>query len=69
MEIMERAKVLEARGEHIIYLCLGEPDFPTPGPVVEACVEALHAATPIPSAPWSCARSWPATTGAATAWS
>lgn len=43
MEIMERAKVLEAQGKHIIYLCLGEPDFPTPAPVVEACVEALRA--------------------------
>ncbi len=43
MEIMERAKVLEAQGKHIIYLCLGEPDFPTPEPVVEACVDALRA--------------------------
>lgn len=42
MEIMERAKLLEAQGKHIIYLCLGEPDFPTPEPVVEACVDALR---------------------------
>ena len=42
MEIMERAKLLEAQGKHIIYLCLGEPDFPTPEPVIEACVDALR---------------------------
>lgn len=42
MEIMERAKALEAQGKHIIYLCLGEPDFPTPEPVIEACVDALR---------------------------
>ncbi len=42
MEIMERAKALEAQGRPIIYLCLGEPDFPTPEPVVESCVAALR---------------------------
>ncbi|MBW1991700.1 MAG: hypothetical protein JRI59_06225, partial [Deltaproteobacteria bacterium] len=30
MDILERAKELEARGEHIIHLEIGEPDFPTP---------------------------------------
>ncbi len=43
MEIMERAKRLEAEGRDIIYLCLGEPDFPTPAPIVEAASEALRA--------------------------
>ncbi|MEJ2200972.1 MAG: pyridoxal phosphate-dependent aminotransferase [Desulfuromonadaceae bacterium] len=42
MEIMERAKALEAAGRDIIYLCLGEPDFPTPQPVLEAAVAALR---------------------------
>jgi len=42
MELMERAKQLEAAGRDIIYLCLGEPDFATPRPVVEATVEALE---------------------------
>ncbi|TYO99260.1 aspartate/methionine/tyrosine aminotransferase [Geothermobacter ehrlichii] len=43
MEVMERAKELEAAGKEIIYLCLGEPDFPTPEPVVQAVSEALRA--------------------------
>lgn len=43
MEVMERAKELEASGREIIYLCLGEPDFPTPPPVVQAVVEAIQA--------------------------
>ena len=30
MEVMERAKELEAEGREVIYLCLGEPDFPPP---------------------------------------
>ena len=43
MEIMERAKELEAEGKDIIYLCLGEPDFPTPEPIVKAGQEAMMA--------------------------
>ncbi len=43
MEIMERAKSLEAEGREIIYLCLGEPDFPTPEPIVKAAHEAMLA--------------------------
>lgn len=42
MEVMERAKTLEAEGRDIIYLCLGEPDFPTPVAVVEAAVRSLR---------------------------
>ncbi len=42
MEIMERAKVLEAQGREIVYLCLGEPDFPTPAPVIDAAVRSLR---------------------------
>jgi len=41
MEVMERAKGLEAAGRDIIYLCLGEPDFPTPKAVVDATRQAL----------------------------
>ena len=40
MEVMERAKELEASGREVIYLCLGEPDFPTPVPIVAAAVKA-----------------------------
>jgi len=43
MEVMERAKALEAAGKEVIYLCLGEPDFPTPEPVMQAVAEALRA--------------------------
>ncbi len=43
MEIMERAQRLAAAGRDVIYLCLGEPDLPTPAPVVEAAVAALRA--------------------------
>ncbi len=41
MEIMEQAKALEAAGRDIIYLCLGEPDFPTPEPVTRAAAAAI----------------------------
>jgi aspartate aminotransferase len=43
MEIMERAKALEAGGREVIYLCLGEPDFPTPEPIIKAAREAMLA--------------------------
>jgi len=43
MEIMERAKTLELEGREIIYLCLGEPDFPTPEPIVKAAQKAMLA--------------------------
>jgi aspartate aminotransferase len=43
MEIMERAKTLEAAGKDIIYLCLGEPDLPTPEPVRKAAIHAIEA--------------------------
>ncbi len=42
MEVLERAQELEMRGEHIIHLELGEPDFPTPACVQEAAVKALE---------------------------
>ncbi len=43
MELMERAKELEAAGRDVIYLCLGEPDFPTPEAVTEEVVAAIRA--------------------------
>jgi aspartate/methionine/tyrosine aminotransferase len=42
MEIMERAKALESEGGKIIYLCLGEPDFPTPEPVIKRAIKAIN---------------------------
>lgn len=41
MELMERAKELEAAGREIIYLCLGEPDFDTPQAILTATGQAL----------------------------
>jgi aspartate/methionine/tyrosine aminotransferase len=36
MELMARAKALEAQGRSIVHMEVGEPDFPTPRPVIEA---------------------------------
>ncbi|MDP3583614.1 MAG: pyridoxal phosphate-dependent aminotransferase [Thiobacillus sp.] len=43
MDILARAQALEAAGRDIIHLEIGEPDFATPAPIVEAGVEALRA--------------------------
>jgi len=42
MEVMERAKELEATGRDIIYLCLGEPDFKTPAAIISAAEKAMN---------------------------
>jgi aspartate aminotransferase len=42
-EVLARAKAMEAAGQKIIHLEIGEPDFPTAGHIVEAAVEALRA--------------------------
>jgi len=36
MQLLERAKALEAEGRRIIHMEIGEPDFPTPAPVIAA---------------------------------
>lgn len=36
MELLARAKVLEAEGRDIIHMEVGEPDFPTPEPIIAA---------------------------------
>ncbi len=43
MRLLSRAQALEASGRRILHLEVGEPDFPTPGPVVEAARRALVA--------------------------
>ncbi len=54
-EVLARAKQLEADGRDIINLGIGQPDFPTPGHVVEAACKALrdghHGYTPAPGIP------------------
>jgi aspartate/methionine/tyrosine aminotransferase len=42
MEIMRLAEVVEARGQDVIHLELGEPSFSTPSPIVEAGKKALE---------------------------
>jgi aspartate/methionine/tyrosine aminotransferase len=41
MDILARARELQAQGRDIIHMEVGEPDFPTPQPVVEAGQRAL----------------------------
>ena len=41
-EVLARAKTLEGRGRSIINLGIGQPDFQTPGHIVEAAVKALR---------------------------
>lgn len=36
MELLARAKALEAEGRDIIHMEVGEPDFPTPAPIIAA---------------------------------
>lgn len=36
MELLTRAKALEAKGRDIIHMEVGEPDFPTPAPIIAA---------------------------------
>ena len=43
MEIQTLARELEAHGRDVIHLEIGEPDFRTPAPVVEAAKRALDA--------------------------
>jgi aspartate aminotransferase len=40
-DVLVRARALEAKGRSIIHLEIGEPDFPTPGHIVEAGKRAL----------------------------
>ncbi|MFH1625184.1 MAG: pyridoxal phosphate-dependent aminotransferase [Pseudomonadota bacterium] len=42
MEVMEKAAEMERRGENIIHLEVGEPDFDTPECVKEAAIKALR---------------------------
>lgn len=42
MDILARAQALEAAGRDILHLEIGEPDFATPAPIVEAGIRALR---------------------------
>lgn len=42
MALLARARELEAAGKDIIHMEIGEPDFPTPAPIVEAAITAMN---------------------------
>ena len=42
MAVSMAAKAMRARGEHVVDLSLGEPDFDTPAHVVEAAIDAMR---------------------------
>ncbi len=42
MELLARAKALEAQGRDIVHMEIGEPDFATPRPICEAGIRALE---------------------------
>ena len=42
MNILARARQMEAQGHTIIHLEIGEPDFPTPQPIIEAGIAVLQ---------------------------
>ena len=54
-EVLARAKALEAEGRQVVHLEIGEPDFETPKPIVDAACRALRAGythyTPAPGIP------------------
>ena len=41
MEVQTAARALEAAGKNIIHLEIGEPDFPTPEPVLAAALAGI----------------------------
>jgi aspartate aminotransferase len=41
-EVLVKAKALEAKGRNIVHLEIGEPDFDTPGNIVDAAIDALR---------------------------
>ena len=42
MDILARARAMEASGRDIVHMEVGEPDFSTPQPIVEAGIESLR---------------------------
>lgn len=42
VELLTRARQLETEGRDIIHMEVGEPDFPTPGPIARAAVAAIQ---------------------------
>ena len=63
MDIVARAKALEATGVDVVRLEIGDPDLPTPEVVKRAAEAAMDMATPATRSPWaspSCEKPSPA---------
>jgi len=43
MEVQTAARALEAAGRDVVHMEIGEPDFPTPQPVIDAAQRAIAA--------------------------
>jgi aspartate/methionine/tyrosine aminotransferase len=43
MEVQTAARALEAAGRTVVHMEIGEPDFPTPAPVIAAAQKAIAA--------------------------
>ncbi|MAF11024.1 aspartate aminotransferase [Candidatus Poribacteria bacterium] len=41
-EVLDRARALEATGRDVVHLEIGQPDFPTPGHIVDAAFKAIQ---------------------------
>ena len=41
MEVQTAARALEAAGRSVVHMEIGEPDFPTPQPVLDAARDAI----------------------------
>lgn len=42
MELLQKAQALEAAGRSVVTLCVGEPDFPTPQPMLDAALAFIR---------------------------
>jgi aspartate/methionine/tyrosine aminotransferase len=42
MEILARAREMDARGKDVVHMEVGEPDFPSPQPIIDAGIAALR---------------------------
>ncbi len=42
MDILARCKKMEAKGVDVVHMEIGEPDFPTPQPIIDAGIAALN---------------------------
>ena len=42
MALLARARELEAQGKDIVHMEIGEPDFPTPQPIIDAGLKAIE---------------------------